>query len=387
MKLYSKNMGLMACLVVVFLFASSVQGQEPFEELVDSDTIAVSRINVEQVDMGKFIQSVSTLASAIVDMSVENEQDRQQAKQTLPVIVGMMVSPYASVFETLRANGVDSVYIIGNTKDAEVSDSYFAIPLSNQTDEQKKALRDLAKGDSLSALNIRFPFVRHGFLFAPIVKQGISDDDVKNYIKANFKELNPVANPIFSQGLSDYPDVALCIVSAVKTSEVSEEEISESLANLDLSSVPGGAALAGEDMDEHKDTIARFAKEFANNVTAVVQGITVNELSWSLKLRLKSAAALESVKKNLVGAAEEVITQTKKQQNAESAPLTEDLMTALTPVYGTDTVTWTIDKTFWTQNEALLRDIFKKVAAANAPASEEGTDDTSDSDDMEFDEM
>ena len=210
-------MSRLKCFVFValclFVFApASGQGAD-LSPYLDSETIAVVRINLKQVNLPEIIKYYETaILKAFDEVIPKNDPETPQMKQSLQMIMGMapmMAIPQHE--ELIVKNKVEEIHVIVY-RDALMKQIFpvlLAVPVpEGASQEQIDAIR-------MQYLNLQIPvtFVRHGFIVGiPVSEPFASQQKVMAFAREKFQEPSSQSRPEIVTALNSQSEALLQVV-------------------------------------------------------------------------------------------------------------------------------------------------------------------------------
>ncbi|MDO5565254.1 MAG: hypothetical protein Q4G59_01260 [Planctomycetia bacterium] len=338
------------------------QDKPVFAPLIEKDTKLIARIDISQIDLSVVTKKVSEVVNPFIDSLVEKKEERDRAKMSVPLFVGMLTGQYAGVVESLKTAGVQELYIVTGLEEKGMSNTYVAVPVGSKSKEELKKIREAFATFKDMNINLRFPFVRHGFVIVPYIDtEQDNDDAIKSYIKQRFMELNTVADPGFAKNMDSVQGKTLVITSVLDDSATNE--ILSGLSELGQNPM---VAQGGDVAKKSAELGQKFLEKAVKCVSAVTYTFDLNQLAYTINLRMKSASDIETLKKEFAALSDSAIKDTVDKDLADG---TKKLMESLAPVTEGDTLQWKIDPAWIAANRDF---IIKAIQKAQAEMSKAG---------------
>ncbi|MDD3586249.1 MAG: hypothetical protein PHQ75_03630 [Thermoguttaceae bacterium] len=332
------------------------QDKPVYAPLIEKDTKLIARIDINQIDFSSVTKKVSEVANPFIDALVEKKEERDRAKMSVPLFVGMLTGQYAGVVEALKAAGAQELYIVTGLEEKGMSNTYVAVPVGAKSKDELKKIREAFATFKDMNINLRFPFVRHGFVIVPYIDPAQDDDEaIKTYIKQRFVKLDTVADPGFAKGMDVAKGKTLVIASVLNDN--STKEILSGLSELEQNPM---MAQGGDVAKKSAQLGQKFLEKAVKSIAAVTYSFDLKELAYTITLRMKSVADIETLKKEFGSLSDDAVKDTADKDLVEG---TKKMMESLTPVTEGDTLNWKIDPAWIAANRDFFIKVIKKVQA------------------------
>lgn len=333
------------------------QEKPVYSPLIEKDTKLIARIDIKQIDFAKATKKITEVVNPFVDSLVEKKEDRDRAKMSIPLFIGMITGQYAGVVDALKNAGVQELYVVTGLEEKGMSNTYVAVPAGSKSKEELAKVREAFALFKDLNINLRFPFVRHGFVMVPYIEPDQDDDAViKAYIKKRFTKLDTVSDPGFAKNLEGTQSKTLSIASVLD--DKTRKEILTGLAELEQNPL---LAQGGDVAKKSIELGQKFLEETVKNIEGVTYSFDLSELAYSIGLRLKSADHVEKLKKEFTTLADNAVKSTKDKELVEG---TKKMMESLVPSAEGDSLQWKIDPSWVAANRDFLVKAIKKSQAA-----------------------
>ncbi len=395
-------------IVSAFALQTVVRAQE-FAPLIQPETVAVSRINLDKIDSSALSSQAEKIANAAIDFFVADADQAKETKQAVPLIKLMLAQYLDTYIQPLKDSGVVNIYVIVDKSENpdEVTYPYLAIPTTDLTADQLKDVREIM-GKFNTQLNsvIKYRFVRNNFFYIMIVPAGQdNEDEVKAYVKEHFQKPNTVEKAEFVEGFEEVdPDAAIATVSIPV---YSEEDITNVIAQtsglLDASENPFGDVLK-DCLQGIGETVAKFQGLARYAVTSfnlkdleIVQKIHMNSDDSTSEWRDLSDNVLDQVFATFSQVAEKVVSDEDLNTSGVTLEEVQDLLSTfedLTRACAATTVednaiVWKMNEQFWSDKKPLIQDLTNKISTLSAkyavPDDADADDADADEEDLEVD--
>ncbi len=339
---------------------SSTQGADKeYAPLVEKDTKVLARVDMTKFELADINKHAQNIASFFVDSLVKDEKERKQSKEFMPAMIGMVTAQYAPLLDSLKKNGVDHFYVVGNSQEPDLCPCYVAIPVGNKTKEQQKEIRSSYKtlNDAIQNLNFSFPFVRHGFIFMPMFSKDNTDDaQLKSFIQKRFKDLASAPNKIIEDGIENNLDSTVTIVSLFD-----EAALKKTLENID-SMKEMSASTEDPVVKTIVDNLPEMTTKLSKATEYSVYNINLKKPSFNITLKLKSSEDAKNVVNFIPDFAKKIGDAVTKSYGKEAGSTTSKLITALVVPEAKDTgIIWNFDADFFKKNDAAIQDGLKFI--------------------------
>ena len=372
-------------IVSAFTLQTAVKAQE-FAPLIQPETVAVTRINLDKIDSSALSSQAEKIANAAIDFFVTDADQAEETKQAVPLIKLMLAQYLDTYIQPLKDSGVVNIYAIVDKPENpdEVTYPYLAIPTTDLTADQLKAVREIM-GKFNTQLNstIKYRFVRNNFFYIMIVPAGQdNEDEVKAYVKKHFQKPNTVEKAEFAEGFEEIaPDAAIATVSIPV---YSEEEITNVIAQtsglLDATENPFGDEFK-ECLQRIGETVAKFQGLVRYTVTSfnlddleIVQKNHMNSDDSTSEWRDLCDNVLDQVFATLSQVAKKAVSDedlnprgVTLEEVQDILATSEDLTRACTATTVEDNViVWKMDEQFWSDKKPLIQDLTNKISTLSA---------------------
>lgn len=357
-----KSVNRLGCIGILcaFVFLGSflqqtLCGAEDYASLIEKDTKSIICLDVNKVDLSSLTAKVSGIAMSIIDKVVVKPEEKNQMRLAVPAMVAMAIAPYTPLYQGLKDNGVDKLYIVPTPKKASISPYFVAIPVGKKTDSQIQEIKGLSALANDIGLNFRMPFVRHGYVFFVFFEEATEDTAIKSYIRERFMKLDTVENPLFAEGFGKVEGGSIQIVNISDP-----QQIQEGIQALQ------GQSLGNESADRYiKEELPKIMQKISEGMIYGAWKIDLDEPSFVWYGHLKDQTGGETFLNEFPGLAAKISKMVKENQGEEMADIIEKLLLACKPDIQRSDLIFKINPAFFTKNQDLFDRLFKKAASMN----------------------
>lgn len=350
------------CLSLLFLTGNLwAQDQPAYAPLIESETNSFMKIKTAKIDLIQLSSALVKVANETVDSISEDKDQTSQTKMMIAMLVPATIANFNPIVDSLKENEVEEIYIVGTNEKPEISSAYIAIPVAGKSEEQIKSLRKIVASFQKLDINLQFPFVRHGFLFAVIVNPEINDKDaIKDYIKTRFKTIESVPNPAIENVIEARPEATFSGILTIN------ETIRTQLGELKNLLTEANQSQTNESEKIFLDFISNNWDSVINNLEnyAFYADISSSDNYYiEYIVNMNSSENAQAVMDLFPQFIEKVVETTNQEElDAEQKELLKSLILTMQPNSNESSLVWRFDSAFVEKIKPLIVDYVKKMS-------------------------
>lgn len=344
--------------VLLLPISSSAQDGDPpsFTPLVNQETSLILKINVNQFDLDSLVQGGMKAANNFIDSAITDKESANQVKVALPLMAAGYLGGLTSLFDSLKEAEISEFYFISTPNCVEESPGYFAVPVGSKTKEDLADVQKSMMGLKGFNIPLRNSFIRHGFLFSPVIAAPLSDDQFKSFIRREFKTLRPADRPEFSLAFAEFPNAGLAYVfiGNDKTMKQFTDSMAEINAGTKEAENAGAIALS--------ETLLSELPEFARLISYTVAALDQSESAFRIKVKLDSVNSAEKANE-IIGriqtGIENAVNSSEEPFHEEIKELVKEITDVFLPKIENDALEWRFDENFLSDHRPLMERYFE----------------------------
>lgn len=373
MKFYRRTIFLTSFFLFVLVASVSLFAQEPAavgtdcSALTTAQTTAILRIDAERTDLSLLLRSMSDWSGQWIDAVMADKKAAAQYKTMVSLFLAGYATNYTLFFDALRSEKIADCYLFFENGAPSVSPGFLAVALGGRSKEQMADIRQKLANLRSAGLPIRQNFIRHGYLFAPLVYSNVSDEDYRAYVKTRFSELSAPVDSGFGAFFASSADpMKLMFVNSATLQENfarQMEQLVESTAEQNDSAAQTTAELFAETLPK----LFEATQSATVTVDSKFDALTISVLMRSETEASAFGETLDRLRTQLTQTA----ASSDPKVGAEAAALTARAVDLLKPSVSGQTLLWQVDYIFFQAVKSMYVDYItlyeQKTATPNAP--------------------